>query len=255
MKINHETWGNIPLLHLYNEETANENTPIVIFLHGFESAKEHNLHYAYNYVTSGMRVIMPDAILHGERAEDLDAIQLSMRFWEIVLTNIEELNYIKQQLVDKGLYTHGKIGVSGTSMGAITTLGCLTVYPWIDAAAVMMGTPNYVELAKNQLQQVADLGLKLPMNEAELEKMYETLDFFDISKKPELLANRPVFFWHGKKDHTVPYEPAHRFYKNSMEQYAANPQRWQHMTSKSAGHQVNRTGMLANVQWFADYLL
>lgn len=253
MNISQEKWGNIPLLHIYDEK-MDENTPTVIFLHGFESAKEHNLHYAYNYVQKGLRVIMPDAILHGERDENLDQVQLSLRFWEIVLTNIEEVNFLKEQLHEKGLVTNGKIGVSGTSMGGITTLGCLTVYPWIDAAAVMMGTPNYVDLAKGQLQQVEDLGMKLPMTDEEIQKLYDTLAYFEISRKPEKLAGRPVFFWHGKKDKTVPYAPAHEFFESAKHLYENAPENWQHMTSKSSGHQVNRKGMLANVEWMARSL-
>ena len=65
MIVQSESWANIPLLHIYNEET-NVHSPIVLFLHGFESAKEHNLHYAYQLVNQGCRVILPDAHLHGE---------------------------------------------------------------------------------------------------------------------------------------------------------------------------------------------
>ena len=94
MKVDHEVWGNIPLLHIYNEETVTAKSPVVIFLHGFESAKEHNLHYAYQLVNRGVRVLLPDALLHGERDENLDEIQISLRFWEIVLTSIEEVAYL-----------------------------------------------------------------------------------------------------------------------------------------------------------------
>lgn len=253
MKIENEKWGEIPLIHLYNEE-MDAKTPTVIFLHGFESAKEHNLHYAYNYVKNGIRVIMPDAILHGERSENLDAVQMSLRFWETVLTNIEEVKFLKEQLQVKGLLIDGKLGVSGTSMGAITTLGCMTVYPWIDAAASMMGTPDYVGLAKGQLQQIEAMGLKFPMNDEEVEKLYETLSYFEISSHPEKLAERPVFFWHGKKDNTVPYEAAFKFYEEQKERYSNHPERWEYMISNSSGHQVNRKGMLANVAWFAEKL-
>lgn len=253
MIINREQWGQIPLLHIYNEK-MDENTPVIIFLHGFESAKEHNLHYAYNYVNAGIRVIMPDAILHGERDQGLDPIQLSLRFWETVLTNIEEVEYLKEELKNHGILKNGKIGLSGTSMGAITTLGCLSVYPWIDVAASMMGTPNYVELAKEQLDQVEAMGLKLPMSEEEIQKLYATLAYFDISKQPEKLAGRPVFFWHGKKDKTVLPAAALAFFEATKEQYEDAPDNWQYMSSKSSAHQVNRKGLLANVEWFASHL-
>ena len=66
MYIQREKWGNIPVLHMYNE-TMSETTSTVFFLHGHLSAKEHNLHYAYQLVKQGIRVILPDAIYHGER--------------------------------------------------------------------------------------------------------------------------------------------------------------------------------------------
>ena len=52
MFVENEVWGNIPLLHIHTDN-MNEETPVVIFLHGFMSAKEHNLHYAYQLVHKG----------------------------------------------------------------------------------------------------------------------------------------------------------------------------------------------------------
>ena len=51
--VTEELWGNIPLLHIVEEEFEDKQVPVVIFLHGFMSAKEHNLHYAYNMAKKG----------------------------------------------------------------------------------------------------------------------------------------------------------------------------------------------------------
>ena len=59
----------------------------------------------------GIRVFLPDAHLHGAREENLDEVQLSLRFWEIVLTSIEEMSFIREELVQRGLHTTGKIGL------------------------------------------------------------------------------------------------------------------------------------------------
>ncbi len=254
MKVDQEIWGSIPLLHIYNEETVNEKSPVVIFLHGFESAKEHNLHYAYQLVNKGIRVIMPDAILHGDREDHLDKIELSLRFWEIVLISIEEVKYLYEQLKERGLLTNNKIALSGTSMGAIVTMGCLTVYPWIKTAAVMMGAPAYVELAKLQLAEMEERGFKIPLTEKELDKMLTTLSYFDMSQHKEAMAGRPVLFWHGKKDHMVPIAPAFAFYESIKQDYAEHPDDLAFIVEKSAGHKVNRSGMLAATKWLADHL-
>lgn len=255
MIVENERWGNIPLLHVYKEENGNQPVPIVIFLHGFTSAKEHNLHYAYQLAEKGLRVVLPDAHLHGERDESLDEVQLALRFWETVLTSIEEVNVLHNELKRRGLMGEDtKIGLAGTSMGGIETLGCLNVYPWIDSAAVMMGSPNYVYLAESQMAQFEAGGFKLPITDLERKQMLETLSNFDITLNPESLNGRPVFFWHGVQDTTVPYESTFNFFNLMKERYAHDPERFQFMTDKKAGHAVSRKGMLTSMEFLAHYL-
>lgn len=246
-----ELWGNIPVLHIFDEEISN-NAPIVLFLHGFESAKEHNLHYAYQLVNQGCRVILPDALLHGDRAEKLDQVEISLRFWEIVLTSIEEVGKLKEELIERGYLIDQKIGLAGTSMGGITTLGCLTAYPWIDAAAIMMGTPGYVELAKAQMALVEQKGFKIPLNSEERKNMFDTLASFDASKQMHKLADKPLFFWHGEKDPVVPFEPTARFIEALKHEYEENDIVF--MKEKSAGHAVSRKGMLSATKWLSNNL-
>lgn len=255
MKVVNERWGNIPLLHVYRESEIEKQVPVVIFLHGFTSAKEHNLHYAYQLAAKGLRVLLPDAHLHGERQESLDEVELSLRFWEIVLTSIEEVNLLRNELVERNLIDKDtKIGLAGTSMGGIVTLGCLNVYPWIDTTAVMMGSPSYVHLAKSQMAQYESRGFKLPITDAERKKMLATLSGFDITLNPDALNGRPVFFWHGKGDNVVQYEPTFNFYNSQKKLYDHDPQRFQFMTDKTASHAVSRKGMLAATDFVAHYL-
>lgn len=251
MIVQKEKWGNIPLLHVYNEQTKNDS-PILIFLHGFESAKEHNLHYAYQLVHEGCRVILPDAILHGERDEQLDQVEMSLRFWETVLTSIEEVGVFKKELSNRGYWNGQRIGIAGTSMGGITTLGCLTVYPWLDVAAIMMGTPAYVQLAKAQIEQFEQRGFNIPLTEEEKENMYQTLASFDASIHIEKLANKPMFFWHGEKDPVVPFAPTNQFISDYTERFGT--EQLVFMKEKSAGHAVSRKGLLAATKWLADHL-
>ncbi|WP_017381572.1 prolyl oligopeptidase family serine peptidase [Paenisporosarcina sp. TG-14] len=255
MKVVNERWGNIPLLHVYRESEIEKQVPVVIFLHGFTSAKEHNLHYAYQLAEKGLRVLLPDAHLHGERQESLDEVELSLRFWEITLTSIEEVNLLRGELVERNLIDNDtKIGLAGTSMGGIVTLGCLKVYPWIDTTAVMMGSPSYVHLAKAQMSQYEARGFKLPITDAERKKMLETLSVFDITLNPDALDGRPVFFWHGKADNVVQYEPTFNFYNSQKKLYDHDPRRFQFMTDKTASHAVSRKGMLAATDFVAHYL-
>jgi fermentation-respiration switch protein FrsA (DUF1100 family) len=250
-----ELWNKIPLLHVYKEGLKNEQTPVVLFLHGFTSAKEHNLHYAYQLAEKGLRVLLPDAHLHGERQEYLNEMQLSLRFWEVVLTSIEDVKTIREQLMELDLVTdQTKIALAGTSMGGIETFGCLKVYPWIDVAAVLMGSPSYVKLAKAHMAQSEARGFKLPVTEQERIQMLEGLVKFDLTKDPDALNDRPVFFWHGEQDNVVPYEPTFSFYNSIKNSYANHPERFQFKTDKTAGHAVSRKGLLEATDFIADYL-
>ena len=53
----------------------------------------------------------------------------------------------KEQLIDSE-----RIGLVGTSMGGIVTLGSLTRYSWIKAAVSLMGMPYYEKFALWQLK-------------------------------------------------------------------------------------------------------
>ena len=252
--VNEEMWGTIPLLHIVEKELEDKQVPVVIFAHGFTSAKEHNLHYAYNMAKKGVRVLLPDAHLHGVRHENLDEVQLGLRFWETVLTSIEEIGFLREELMARQLITTQNIGLGGTSMGGITTLGCLTVYDWVDAATVMMGAPGFVQLAKAQMAQFENRGFKLPITTEERASLLDTLSTFDLTKHPKALQNRPVFFWHGKQDTVVPYESTYNFYEAVKKAYIDAPERFEFMSDDTAGHAVSRVGMLYAADWFARHL-
>lgn len=253
MKVQQEKWGTVPLLNIASEERFQEKLPTIVFFHGHLSAKEHNLHYAYQLAQKGFRILLPDAHLHGEREEGQDAVQLSLRFWEIVLTSIEELDFIHKTAKEKELVA-GDIGVGGTSMGGITTFGALTVYPWIKAAAVMMGAPNYVRLAKAQMAQFESKGFKLPLTDEERKQMLSSLAQFDSTKNRQALAKRPLFIWHGEQDTIVPFEPTFKFFKELKEDYEDIPENLKFMREKETGHAVSRQGILAATDWLAHHI-
>ncbi|TWT07281.1 prolyl oligopeptidase family serine peptidase [Planococcus sp. CPCC 101016] len=253
MRVERQIWGHIPLLHITPNEDIEAPLPTVIFFHGHMSAKEHNLHYAYQLAEKGLRVILPDAHLHGERSEGLDGVQISLRFWEIVLTSIEELSFLHEEIHKQGLAV-GEPGVGGTSMGGITTLGAMAVYPWIRAAAVMMGAGNYVELAQAQMTQYESRGFQLPISLEERQQMLSTLAMFDSERNLTKFNGRPVYFWHGEQDVTVPFEPTYRLFKDLKKQYEAVPDNIVFKREREVGHAVNRSGMLEATEWLAKHL-
>lgn len=243
----------IPFLHIVNDKQREQTVPTVIFIHGFTSAKEHNLHYAYLLAENGMRVILPEANLHGERANGTKEAELPFHFWGIVTQTIEEIKDIRNKLVFNG-WADERIGLAGTSMGGIISLGALTQYDWIKATVCLMGSPTYEQFAKKKLEKINDLGIKVPFSDEELQQQIDSLATYDLSKQSATLAKRPLLFWHGKKDPVVPFQPTYEFYKQIEKDYVDHPDQLQFIVDEQAEHKVSRNGVLKTVEWFKKHL-
>jgi uncharacterized protein len=253
--VKHEYIKSIPLLHVVKQEDQWEKLPLIIFNHGFTSAKEHNLHYAYLMAEAGFRVLLPEALYHGEREQGLNEKDLYTHFWDIVLNTINEINIIMEFYKKEGLIKAGRIGVSGTSMGGIVTLGALTQYEWIKAAVSLMGIPAYEKFSLWQLEQLGKHGVSLPYTDSQIEHQLAILREYDLSLQPEKLANRPLLLWHGKKDSMVPFSVTYQFYETIKPDYQKNPERLVFLVDEKAGHKVSRDGLLATVEWFKRHLI
>lgn len=251
--INHNQINNVPVLEVVNASDQFKPLPTIFFIHGFTSAKEHNLHYAYYLAEKGFRVVLPDCHLHGERSQGLNQLELSFEFWNIVTTTIAELEILYQDLVEKKKVEIGKIGLAGTSMGGIVTLGALTQFDWIETAVSLMGCPAYLEFANYQLENLKKLGVQFPFSEDQIHKQLQDLEKYDLSHQPELLKDRPIMFWHGEKDPTVPFLPAYDFYEKAKDLYP-NQDLIRFYRDPKADHKVTRDGVLQTVEWFENHL-
>ncbi|WML43355.1 prolyl oligopeptidase family serine peptidase [Neobacillus sp. PS3-40] len=252
--VKHECIKSIPLLHVVKQKEQWEKLPLIIFIHGFTSAKEHNLHYAYLLAEAGFRILLPEALYHGEREQDLTEKDLLIHFWDIVLNTINEIKIIKEFYEEEGLVKSGEIGVVGTSMGGMVTLGAMTQYEWIKVAVSLMGMPAYEKYSLWQLEQLSEQGVPLPFNEEEIEQQLATIRQYDLSLQPEKLVNRPLLFWHGKKDSLVPYPLTYQFFETIKPDYQQNPGNLAFLTDEQAGHKVSREGLIATVEWFKQHL-
>lgn len=249
MIIQNEKWANISLLHIF-DKNFKKDTPVVIFLHGFMSGKEHNLHYAYNLVKQGIRVIMPDALYHGERSEGHSEMELNMLFWPIVLQNIAEVGVIYDAMKSKG-YT-GNVAIAGTSMGGITTAGCLYHYDWIKVSAILMGAVSYPKLFAFQIKNLEALGIPLQVDENQMTSLKLALAKYDAFHQPEPFERAPLFFWHGQNDPTVPVDMSYTFWEKQKER--EKNQNITYVLDKKAGHAVSRVGVLQTVSFLAQHL-
>ncbi len=245
---------NIPFLHLADEKKKSDPLPFIIFVHGFTSAKENNLHYAYHLAQTGFRVLLPEALYHGERNLGLSGNELNLHFWEIVLQTIDELDILKHTFEERNLIDPSRIGVVGTSMGGIVTLGALTKYNWIKAATSLMGMPYYEQFALSQINYMKEKGIEIAVEDEELAQLMSRIIEFDLSKQPEKLQNRPLLFWHGMRDEVVPYKHTYHFYETIKPLYEKVPEKLQFITDKNAGHKVSNEGVVKTVEWFKTHI-
>ncbi|MFS0644550.1 prolyl oligopeptidase family serine peptidase [Siminovitchia sp. 179-K 8D1 HS] len=253
IEIHREELTGIPALHAVKSGNMKKELPLIFFVHGFTSAKEHNLHFAYLLADKGFRVILPDAMLHGERADGRTEAEMMYEFWNIVVNTISELDLMKNKLAAKGLI-NDHIGVVGTSMGGIVNFGALTQFNWIKAGVSLMGSPAYEAYARGQIQALKREGTDIPYTDGELEEMYRQLKKYDLTMQPETLNGRPLFIWHGKKDPVVPFGLTYDFYTKIRNDYQKHPERLQFLADERAGHKVTREALLKTVQWFTAFL-
>ncbi|WP_369668756.1 prolyl oligopeptidase family serine peptidase [Thalassobacillus devorans] len=238
----------IPVLVIVEAEKYNQPLPVVTYFHGFTSAKEHNLAQAYLLARKGFRVLLPDSMYHGEREVDQTQEELQFKFWDIVLANLDELKTIKTAIDEKG-WTKGKrFVVAGTSMGGVTTAAALTQFPWVDGAAVMMGSPKPVEFAEKMLADVRNMGVEMPITAEEVDELMSSLAEIDLSRQMEKLHGRPIFFWHGDADPVVPFEHSYDFYNEAIQHYK-NPENIRFLREIGKDHKVTRFAILEMVDW------
>jgi len=96
---------------------------------------------------------------------------------------------------------------------------------------------------------------KLPLlSNSEKKELFENLSYFDLTKQPSKLNQRPLYFWHGKNDAVVAYEPTYHFYKAMKKEYYDVPERIVFDTDEIAGHSVSREGLLKATSWVASQL-
>lgn len=250
--VSNRKFNQIPTLVVVEANMEKEPLPVVLYHHGFTSAKEHNLPLAYLLAEKGFRVILPDSEYHGERELETTSIKKQISFWDIVMQNVHETKEIYEMLEDEKLVLDNRIGIAGTSMGGITTSATLTQYPWIKAAAVLMGSPKITIYAKTLVNSFKRMG-NLPVTDEMINYLFESLKQYDLSEQMDKLANRPLLFWHGEEDSVVPFDHSFTFYEKARELYH-NKENIKFLNQTNQGHKVSRYAILETVKWFDENL-
>ncbi len=247
--IKRETLAHIPALVIEDSKKEGQPLPVITYIHGITSAKEQNLPLAFLLAERGYRVILPDCYLHGERAEGLSNQEISYKLWEVVLQNLKELPMLYQELQAQNLILDDKFGLAGTSMGGITTSAALTQYDWIKVAAVLMGSPQPVRFAEEQVAMLKQMEVEVPLTEEQQQQLIRSLEKIDLSKQVDKLIGRPIFFWHGEEDQVVPFDHSYSFYNDAISHYK-NPENIRFLREVGRDHKVSLYAIHETVNWF-----
>ncbi|WP_311771625.1 alpha/beta fold hydrolase [Salirhabdus euzebyi] len=243
----------IPTLHVVESSKKEQALPTVLYIHGFTSAKEHNLPFAYLLAEKGYRVLLPDSLYHGERTNGKNADSIQFEFWNIVGQNVKEVYSLYEEAKLRSWLEHDRFGLAGTSMGGISTCAALTQFNWIKVGAVLMGSPKPLEMATYLIEQIRQNGMNIPYSELEIKSQLEQLKRIDLSQNMDKLNERPLFFWHGDADPVVPFSQSYSFYEE-VSMYYENKEKIKHVKEKGRGHKVSREAILETVDWFVKYL-
>lgn len=206
------TIKNIPVLEVVQKELKTEKIPVVIYYHGWQTSKELVLTQGRKMAKKGMRVLLPDAMNHGERKQPISKIP-SFTFWSSVYGNLFEFDTLIEHLKKRELLSD-KLAVGGVSMGGMTTCALLAKHPEITGGICLMGSPSPLEYGEEISRRAQEFQYKLPVDYFDL---ISWVNQYDLSLQPEKLAGRPLFFWHGEKDEKIPFRQVSKFVKKNQD--------------------------------------
>lgn len=201
-----ERVGHLPVIHAAPQALLDQPLPTVVLFHGYTSSKELSTFLAYMLARRGLRVVLPEADMHGERY-DGDEDKRLRHFWDILATTIDELPACCDHYRSRGLIDRDRIGVAGTSMGGFAALGCMVRYGWIRATAAYMASGHFLQLSRTLYPPLGAYG---PANAAEHVRRMRRLADVEVPGRYERIAHRPLMLWHGRRDDIVPYGESER---------------------------------------------
>lgn len=245
VEMHDERAGDIAVIHAVPAGRYEQPLPTVFFYHGYISSKEVYAYFAYALAKAGFRAVVPDCEMHGERFDGNEARRLA-HFWQILKTNVDELPALHACFSQRGLIAGQRVGVAGASMGGMTTLGAFTRYPWIRAAASLMGSGYFTSLAQTLYPPLDDQGQ--PLDEATFAARIAPLADYSVEHHWENIAGRPLLLWHGEADDVVPAAESERL-ASDLRLHGLS-QRLTYLTEAGVRHRITPGALAATVTFF-----
>lgn len=186
--------------------------PTIILYHGWSSNKDRQKFRGFILSSLGYQVIIPDSIYHGERnpIDHNNITNMAKCFWEVVLNNIRESEYIISEIINKYNGDPNNIGVMGHSMGGFTAAGIFTHDDRIKTGIPLNGSFNW-GMCNEIFARNLDYDIVLE-EEGEVIRL-------DPMNNLEKIVDRPILMLNGGADEVVPMAPQRIFYDKIKDSY------------------------------------
>lgn len=208
----------------------------IVYYHGIGGEGVDELPLAYQLVSQGYRVILPDAYLHSQ-TDRVKRAKQNRRFFEIIDVTSQRLPLIYDWLKDQTGEDTPILHVGGTSMGGIITAMSLTQYPFIKRAALLMGTARLTDFYHHITAGIKNS--EFPLSDTEEQQLLSYLATRDLSQNIHALNDRDLFIWHGEADDYVPFGLTDQFAKDLTESDHYQG-RLTYIKEPNQGHKVSR---------------
>jgi predicted esterase len=262
----------IPVLTISPSDAS--GCPVVFFLHALGGKKEDALELGFLLAQQNIFCVAFDAKMHGERfdprlddvsrAENalyppesrLDEFQLMMR--EIVPGNHHDAEAILDKLTNDPRVDCSRVGVTGVSMGGISTYYMAAHSSKIKAAAPIIAWPDFEERWKevelecySNLDWVEKMDLARPVSNDFLDWMQS------VDPLPRLGSYVPnsLFIQLGELDPHVSKSTALRLYHHLKKNYAMHSGRLCIKIYEGVNHRTTPEMFVDNASWFKQQLL
>lgn len=239
----------IPCLHVKPNTTAGK-LPTVIYYHGWSSNKENNLFLGKILAFHGYRVILPDAIHHGERdaLDNYNVEALRKYFWEVIFNSVSEYKSLAKAAVGKLGIDSDNIAVMGSSMGGFIASGVFASNKEIKCLINMNGASAW-ERAENVFKEIDKDG-----KGAATQMQKEQIRKLDPLAKKEELHPRPMLLLHGDSDTSISIDIQRYFYNEMKELYKDKPYRIKFIETPRLNHYKTVGMMEESIAWLEKYL-
>lgn len=205
----------VPCIHI--KPSFEEGDLSTVFLyHGWSSNKENFKFIATVLAYHGYRVIVPDAVDHGERGlldyEKIEAFRDN--FWRVVFETVEE----SKGLIDEAIKHFGvhenKIAVIGSSMGGFISSGIFSNNSNIKCIINMNGACAW-ENAEYCFRKLHNI-------EFTTEEQMKYIKENDPIKNKDKFYPRGILLLHGDSDTQVLIETQRYFYEEVKNSYGSS---------------------------------